>query len=112
MKRLLRGVFLTVMAGFLMVSAALAADVAQGKVLSMDAATNILTIEEFDTHKSADHPYGRPTGVTSEYKIEKQTLIGIKPQPGDVVRIAYKTQGTDRVAVRIMNVSKQDLRKK
>uniref|UniRef100_A0A832EII5 DUF5666 domain-containing protein n=1 Tax=Desulfacinum infernum TaxID=35837 RepID=A0A832EII5_9BACT len=112
MKRSLLALFLAVTAAFLMNSTALAADVAQGKVLSMDTATNLLTIEEFDTHKSADHPYGRPTGVTSAYKIEKQTLVGIKPQPGDVVRIAYKTQGTDRIAVRVMNVSKQDLRKK
>lgn len=112
MKRSLFGFFLALTAVFIMSSTALAADVAQGKVLSMDAATNILTIEEFDTHKSADHPYGRPTGVTSEYKIDKQTLIGIKPQVGDVVRIAFKTQGTERIAVRIMNVSKQDLRKK
>ncbi len=112
MKRSLLGFFMVLTAVFFMSSMAFAADVAQGKVLSMDAATNILTIEEFDTHKSADHPYGRPTGVTSEYKIDKQTLIGIKPQVGDVVRIAFKTQGTERIAVRIMNVSKQDLRKK
>ncbi|MEJ5366577.1 MAG: hypothetical protein WHS86_15895 [Desulfosoma sp.] len=112
MKRSLLGLFLAITGAFLMVSTALAADVAQGKVLSMDKATNTLTIEEFDTHKSADHPYGRPTGVTSEYKIEKQTLVGIPPQPGDVVRVAYKAHGPDRIAVRIMNVSKQDLRKK
>ncbi len=112
MKRSLLGFFLALTAAFFMTATALAADVAQGKVLSMDTATNILTIEEFDTHKSADHPYGRPTGVTADYKIEKQTLVGIKPQPGDVVRIAFKTQGTERIAVRIMNVSKQDLRKK
>lgn len=112
MKRSLLSLCMALSAALLMGATALAAEVAQGKVLSMDTATNILTLEEFDTHKSADHPYGRPTGVTSEYKIDKQTLIGIKPQVGDVVRIAFKTQGTERIAVRIMNVSKQDLRKK
>lgn len=112
MKRMMLGTVLVFVAAFFMAATSLAADVAQGKVLSMDKATNILTIEEFDTHKSPEHPYGRPTGVTSEYKIDKKTLVGIAPQPGDVVRIAFTTQGTERLAVRIMNVSKQDLRKK
>jgi len=93
-------------------STALAADVAQGKVVSVDTAAKTLSIEEFDTQKSPQHPYGRPTGVISEYKIDQKTLVGIQPQNGDIVRIAFKTQGTDRIAVRIMNVSKQDLRKK
>lgn len=112
MKRMLHGTVLAFVAVLFMTATSLAADVAQGKVLSLDKNTNILTIEEFDTHKSPEHPYGRPTGVTSEYKMDKKTLVGIPPQAGDVVRIAFTTQGTERIAVRIMNVSKQDLRKK
>lgn len=112
MKRIVFSLFLVIASIVFVTSASQAADVAQGKVLSVDKATNTLTIEEFDTHKSPEHPYGRSTGVTSEYKIVKETLIGIPPQPGDVIRIAFKMQNTERVAVRIMNVSKQDLRKK
>ncbi len=112
MKRILFGAFLVLAAFFVMTSVSLAAEVAQGKVLSVDKTSNTVTIEEFDTHKSPEHPYGRPTGVTSEYEIVKETLIGIPPQPGDVIRIAFRTQNTERIAVRIMNVSKQDLKKK
>jgi hypothetical protein len=38
-------------------------------------------------------------------------MIGIPPEAGDVLRIAYDVKGTDRVALRVMNVTKQDLRK-
>lgn len=112
MKRWMHGTLLAFVATLFMTATSQAADVAQGKVLSMDTNTNTLTIEEFDAHKSPEHSYGRPTGVTSEYKIDKKTLVGIAPKTEDVVRIAFTTQGTERIAVRIMNVSKQDLRTK
>jgi hypothetical protein len=49
--------------------------------------------------------------VVNEYLIDK-ALVGIPPEPGDILRIAYEVRGTDRVALKVMNVSKQDLRKK
>ena len=92
-------------------AASQAAEVAQGKVIAVDAAAKTLTIEEFDTNISHENPYGRPTGITSVYRTEG-ALVGIPPEPGDVVRIAYETKGSERIAILVMNVSKQDLRKK
>ena len=37
--------------------------------------------------------------------------VGLTPDPGDVIRVAYKAEGNSLVALKLMNVSKQDLRK-
>jgi hypothetical protein len=37
--------------------------------------------------------------------------VGLTPEPGDVIRVAYKTEGNSLLALKLMNVSKQDLRK-
>jgi len=37
--------------------------------------------------------------------------VGLSPAPGDVIRVAYKVQGSSFLALKVMNVSKQDLRK-
>jgi len=99
-------VALMVMAG-----AALAADVSQGKCIQYDKQQGVITIEEFDIQFSAESPYGRPTGIESVYNVS-QALIGITPEPGDILRLAYNVKGDQKVALRVMNVSKQDLRKK
>ena len=39
-------------------------------------------------------------------------LIGMEPTAGDILRIAYDVKGAEKIAIRVMNVSKQDLRKK
>ena len=90
---------------------ALAADVSQGKCIQYDQQQGLITIEEFDIHFSAQDPYGRPTGIQSVFNVSK-ALIGITPEPGDILRMAYNVNGEDKVALRVMNVSKQDLRKK
>ncbi len=95
----------------LMAGSALAADVSQGKCIQYDKQQGVLTIEEFDIQFSAENPYGRPTGIESVYNVSK-ALIGIVPEPGDILRVAYKVKGDEKVALRVMNVSKQDLRKK
>jgi hypothetical protein len=92
-------------------SGILAAEVSQGKCLSFDKDKKLIAIEEYDTNFSKDFPYGKPTGVESVYDVSK-AQIGIPPEPGDVLRIAYDVKGTDRLALKVMNVSKQDLRKK
>ncbi|QCQ21517.1 hypothetical protein [Desulfoglaeba alkanexedens] len=106
------------MAGVLLIAVAfcfagwaVAADVVQGKCVEVRAAEKTLVIEEYDVNFSDEHPYGRSTGVVNEYLIDK-ALVGIPPEPGDILRIAYEVRGTDRVALKVMNVSKQDLRKK
>jgi hypothetical protein len=37
--------------------------------------------------------------------------VGLSPDPGDVIRVAYKAEGNSFLALKLMNVSKQDLRK-
>ena len=90
---------------------AAAADVSQGKCILFDKQTGMITIEEFDLQFSDQDPYGRPTGVESVFDVSGAE-IGIMPEPGDILRLAYRVDGDRKVALRVMNVSKQDLRKK
>jgi len=87
-----------------------AAEVAQGKCLTYDVQKNELTIQVYDTRFSKEHQYGRPTGENTSFDTSG-SLIGIPPAPGDIVRIAYNRKGNMRQAIRIMNVSKQDIKK-
>ena len=92
-------------------SMATAAEVSQGKCVTYDKEKGIITMEEYDINFSAEAPYGRPTGRMGSYQVGT-ALIGLAPEPGDILRIAYKTQEDKKVALKVMNVSKQDLRKK
>ena len=85
--------------------------VAQGKCVSYDQDKKIIVIEDYDTNFSPENKYGKPTGKQSTYNVA-DALIGANPTAGDILRIAYEEKGADRVAVRVMNVSKQDLMKK
>jgi hypothetical protein len=95
----------------LIASLTFAAEVSQGKCIQYDVNQKVLVIEEYDTNISKESPYGKPTGIKNTYKLAK-AKIGIKPEPGDIVRIAYVINGTERKALKVMNVTKQDLRKK
>ena len=88
-----------------------AAEVSQGKCIQYNRDMGVITIEEFDTQFSDLDPYGRPTGVEAAYDVSG-AVIGITPEPGDILRLAYRVEGDQKVALRVMNVSKQDLRKK
>ncbi len=85
--------------------------VAQGKCVSYDQAKKIIVIEDYDTNFTKENKYGTPTGKQSTYNAA-DALIGATPMAGDILRIAYEEKGADRIAVRVMNVSKQDLMKK
>lgn len=89
---------------------AVAGDVAQGKCIVFDQKGMTIEIEEYDLQFSKEHPYGQPTGKRSSYKAA-DAQIGILPQQGDILRIAYTLKGSERVAHKVMNVSKQDLKK-
>jgi hypothetical protein len=89
--------------------AGLAAEVSQGKVVA--ATSEKITIEEYDTNFSKDAPYGQATGIVTEYDL-KRAKVGMRPEPGDILRIAYVVEGSTNVALKVMNVSKQDLRNK
>jgi hypothetical protein len=90
---------------------AMAANVSQGKCITNDQAKKTVTIEEYGLKKTKDHKYGEPTGKQLTFDC-KDALIGITPAPGDILRIAWQEKDGKKTAVRIMNVSKQDLMKK
>ncbi|MFH1984248.1 MAG: hypothetical protein ABIL58_20595 [Pseudomonadota bacterium] len=94
-----------------MTATAWAGEVSQGRFISASQSPAKFTLEEYDTNFSKDHPYGVPTGIVSQYDVSK-AKVGITPQAGDILRIAYEEKGDVKRAVKVMNVSKQDLRKK
>lgn len=104
-------IFVSLLTAFLFYHSAIAAEVSQGKCISYDREGKLITIEEYDTNFSRDYPYGRPTGERSQFDISR-ARIGIPPKPGDILRISYIVKGTERVAIKVMNVSQQDLMKK
>ncbi len=93
------------------VPALYAAEVAQGKCLAYSEEGKTLRIEEYDINISQETPYGNPTGIISEFDVSK-AKVGIFPEQGDVLRIAYDIVEDQKIARRVMNVSKQDLRRK
>ncbi|GAB6909685.1 conserved exported hypothetical protein [Desulfosarcina cetonica] len=95
----------------LMGSPVMAAEVSQGKCIQYDEATHKLTIEAYDTQFSKEFPYGQSTGATEIFDVST-AAIGIHPEPGDILRLAWVEKDSVRSGLKVMNVSKQDLRKK
>jgi hypothetical protein len=95
----------------LLAGSAWAGDVTQGRFVQLGASPTVLVLEEYDTNFSKEYPYGTPTGIMSEFDVA-HAKIGITPEPGDILRIVYTDQGGHMAALKVMNVSKQDLRKK
>ena len=95
----------------LMSSPVLAAEVSQGKCIQYDEATHKITIEAYDIQIDKQFPYGQPTGASEVFDVSK-AAIGIHPEPGDMLRLAWVEKDSVRSAIKVMNVSKQDLRKK
>lgn len=103
---------LTLALGLFLVGPAMAGQVVvQGKCVSFDQTKNLLTVDEFNLTVTKEYPYGSPTGKQVTVNTA-DALMGIPPAPGDVVRIAYEEKDKEKKALRVMNVSKQDLRKK
>ena len=96
---------------FLVTSQAQAFGVAQGKCLENNTAQKTIKIEVYDTNFGKETPYGHATGIQNIYDVSN-AKIGIQPEPGDILRIAFTLEGDTRKAAKVMNVSKQDLRKK
>ena len=103
----------TLLGAFLLltVQTATAADVVQGKCLSFDSTSKIISLEEYDTNSDESNKYGKPTGIMSRFDASN-AKIGMTPEPGDILRIAYIIENNTNKAIKVMNVSKQDLMKK
>ena len=108
--RILCGVISIIMA-LCIAGPAMAADVAQGKCVSFDAEKGVLVIEEYNTKFSAENKFGEPTGKQTTFNT-KDAMVGITPKPGDIIRLAFDGKSADKKAIRVMNVTKQDLMKK
>ncbi len=95
-----------VVAVVLIAPAAMAGEVVQGKCVAIDEANHTYTVEIYDTTKSKEHPYGKSTNqnIVIDYS---DALIGKSPEPGNIVRIAYKVEGTVNKGIRVMNITKQ-----
>lgn len=90
---------------------AMAAEVSQGKCVQFDTGSKQITIESYNIQFSKEFPYGQPTGEQEIFDVSS-AIIGIPPEPGDILRLAWVSKDSTKSALRIMNVSKQDLRKK
>ena len=95
----------------LIAAPAFSAEVIQGKCIVYDTENKTITLEEYDLNITKEHPHGLPTGKEVIVDVSG-SKIGIKPEPGDTLRIAYKTNSETKKAIKVMNVTKQDLRKK
>ena len=90
---------------------AMSADVAQGKCLKFDTEKKTVTIEEYDTDFAKPHVYGKPTGKKSTFNVAT-AMIGHDPNPGDILRIAYSAKSGEKVAFKVMNVTRQNIMRK
>lgn len=89
----------------------MAADVSHGKTINYDEAKKQIIIEEYDVKYSKENKFGNPTGKQSTFDLTN-ALIGMTPKPGDVVRIAYEEKDGKKQAIRMMNMTRQDLMKR
>ena len=90
----------------LIAPAAMAAEVVQGKCVAIDEANHTYTVEIYDTTKSKENPYGKTTDKTIAIDYSS-ALIGKSPEVGNILRIAYKVEGTVNKGIRVMNITKQ-----
>ncbi len=99
-----------VILGLIFAVNAFASEVVQGECIAFDPQTKIITVKEYDTNFTQSK-YGNPTSIISEFDVSKAKM-GANPEVGDIVRIAYKIEGNKKIAVKVMDVTKQDLMKK
>ncbi|MBI4878694.1 MAG: hypothetical protein HY812_03410 [Planctomycetes bacterium] len=77
----------------------------QGVCVRMDAATKTLEL-------SNTEPELNPIpGGTALFDLSRAS-VGLLPEPGDEIRVAFTSDGSTLVAHKVMNVSKQSLREK
>ncbi|MFH1034443.1 MAG: hypothetical protein V1806_08045 [Pseudomonadota bacterium] len=79
----------------------------QGVAVSYDAQGKVMVLKNSEAQKNkVDKNLAEVTFDLSQAK------VGIPPTPGDKIRVAYEMAGAKYMALKVMNVTKQDLRKK
>ncbi|MBU1039841.1 MAG: hypothetical protein KKF77_01920 [Proteobacteria bacterium] len=101
----------TLLLGLLAAGSAFAAEVIQGKCLELNKEAKTLSIEEYDINFDKDFKFGHPTGINTTVDITT-AKVGIEPVPGDILRISYVVNGDKKAAIKVMNITKQNLMKK
>ena len=104
MKRLFIPVLVVLVMSALSCSNESKSHVYQGKCLRFSAADKILEL------KNTEPELNPIPGDSAVFNLA-EAKVGLSPAPGDVIRVAYKVQGNSFLALKLMNVSKQDLRK-
>lgn len=99
------------MLGLLAAGSAFAAEVIQGKCLEMNREAKTLTIEEYDINFDKEFKFGHPTGIKTTVDITT-AKVGIEPVVDDILRIAFVQNNDKKVALKVMNITKQNLMKK
>jgi hypothetical protein len=92
-----------------------AAMVSHGKCVSFDPDKNVLVIEEYDLKTTAENKFGQPMGKQTTFDVSdamSKRMVGPTPRPGDIVRIAYEEKGGQKIAIRVMNVTRTDIMRK
>ncbi|MDD4952613.1 MAG: hypothetical protein PHV85_08695 [Desulfovibrionaceae bacterium] len=112
-KKIAISVICTFLLSLCLCGAAIAAEaeVLQGKTLEFNKEAKTLTIEEYDLNFDKEFKYGHPTGIQSTVDLTN-AQVGIEPAPGDIVRIAYYPKGDVKDAIKVQNMTKQNLMKK
>lgn len=96
---------------FCLSSVSFAGEVSQGKCTAYDKEKKTVTIDEYNLNFSKANPYGEATGVINSFDISNAQM-GAPPEVGDILRLAYKVEGDKKNVVKLMNVTKQDMKKK
>lgn len=88
-------IVLAVQAALVLGSCSEAPEVIQGTVLGFDSATNVLTVRD-------ECPPHREIALSLE-----SAEIGAAPERDDVVRAAFRSEGGQHTAIRVMNLTRQ-----
>ncbi|MCB2227063.1 MAG: hypothetical protein KQH53_10335 [Desulfarculaceae bacterium] len=77
----------------------------EGACLALDAGGKTLTLAN-------SQPKLNPVkGASATFDISR-AKVGLAPEKGNMIRVAYFAEGKKLVAIKVMNLTKQDLRKK
>ena len=87
----------------LLAGPAAAADILQGRCLSLDAEKQQMRVDVYNTQYTRSHPHGISTGRILQLST-KGAKMDSSVRGGSVVRVAYEIDGTRLRAIKIMRL--------